>query len=137
MRTFFIHAVADADVKLTAEAIKKLPKRIGIVTNIQNLDKVQEIKKQLPDAIICGQVLGCRADSAVRNANDVDAFLFIGGGVFHPLFTAIKTGKEVFCWSPVDKLLTKISKSQVDDYKKNKQRQLKIFYGAKKVGILI
>ena len=107
MKTFFIHSTAEDEVMLTNEALRQLPRKIGIVTNVQHLNKVQELKKQLPDAVICGQVLGCRADSAERLAKDVDAFLFIGGGDFHPLFVAVKTNKDVFCWNPADKLLTK------------------------------
>lgn len=137
MKTLFIHAAAEDDIKLTADAIKKLPKKVGIITNIQHLNKVQEIKKQLPNAVICGQVLGCRADAALRCAKTVDAFLFVGGGVFHPLFAAVKTGKDVFCWNPADKLLTKVKKEDIDAYNKNKQRQLKVFYSANTVGLLI
>lgn len=137
MKTLFIHAIAEDDVNLTKEALEKLPKTVGIITNIQHLSKVQEIKKQLPNAVICGQVLGCRADNAIRCAKKVDAFLFVGGGEFHPLFAAAKTGKDVYCWNPADKLLTKISKQEVEAYNKNKMRQLKLFYNSKKVGILV
>ncbi len=137
MKTFFIHSTANEDITLSKDALQKLPARVGIVANIQHLNKVQDLKKQLPNAVICGQVLGCRADSAQRVAQDVDAFLFIGGGDFHPLFVAVKTGKDVFCWNPADKLLTKIKKEQIEEYNKNKTRQLKLFYNAKKVGILI
>ena len=137
MKIAFIHSTANDDIRLTSDAIAKLPKKIGIISNIQHLHKVQDIKKQLPNSIICGQVLGCRADNAVRCAKNVDAFLFVGGGVFHPLFAAVKTGKTVFCWNPADKLLTKIRQEDIDAFKKNHERQLKIFYSADNVGLLI
>lgn len=137
MKTVFIHSTADDDVRLTKEAIEKLPKKIGIISNIQHLHKVQDIKKQIPTAVICGQVLGCRADNAVRCAKDVDAFLFVGGGVFHPLFAAVKTGKDVFCWNPADKLLSKVKREDVDSFRKNRERHLKIFYSADSVGLLV
>ena len=137
MKTFFIHARACNDVRLSLDAIEKLPKRIGLIAAVQYLDSISDVKKQLPGAIFCGQVLGCRADNAVRCANDVDAFLFIGSGVFHPLFIAVKTGRDVFCWNPADKLLSRIKKEDVDEFKKNRERQLKIFYGSRAVGLLV
>ena len=137
MKTFFIHATAEEDIRLTDEALKHLPQKIGIVTNAQHIAKLPELKKQLPDSIIAGQVLGCRADSAQRIAEQVNAFLFIGGGAFHPLFVAAKTQKPVYCWNPADKLLTKISQQQIDEYTKNRQKQLNIFYAAKNAGVLV
>lgn len=137
MKTYFLHATAEENVLLSEEAAKKLPQKIGIVTNIQHLNKIQELKKQFPQAIMCGQVLGCRADTAERVAAQVDAFLFIGGGDFHPLFVAVKTNKPVYCWNPADKLLTTITQEQIAAYNKNKQRQLKLFYNARNVGIIV
>ncbi|MBI4141991.1 diphthamide synthesis protein, partial [Candidatus Woesearchaeota archaeon] len=136
MKTFFIHATAQEDIKLTEEALKQLPKKIGIVTNAQHIAKLSELKKQLPNSIIAGQVLGCRADNAQRITEQVDAFLFIGGGAFHPLFVAVKTQKPVYCWNPADKMLTKITRQQIEAYKQNKQRQLNIFYAAQTIGVL-
>jgi len=137
MKTFFIHATAEEDITLSEEAIKQLPKKIGIVTNVQHLAKVQDLKKQLPQSIIAGQVLGCRADAAEKLAPQVDAFLFIGGGEFHPAFVALKTKKDVYCWNPADKILTKIKQEDLTKYEQDKQRQLTLFYNAKKAGILI
>lgn len=137
MKTFFIHATATEDILLSDEAVKQLPQKIGIVTNIQHLDKIQQLKKQFPHAILCGQILGCRADTAERVTKDVEAFLFIGGGVFHPLFVAVKTGKPVYCWNPADQLLSTITQEQITAYNKNIQRQLKLFYNAEHVGILV
>ena len=137
MKTFFIHAGAEEDVRLSDEALKQLPQKIGIVTNAQHIHKLADIKKQLPNAILAGQVLGCRADNAQRVAEQVDAFLFIGGGAFHPLFVAVKTGKKVYCWNPADQLLTIITQEQIEAYAKDQQRQLNLFYHAKNVGILV
>lgn len=44
-----------------------------------------------------GQVLGCDSD-AVKNAGDVDAVVYFGGGKFHP--TGIPSDKPVLCIDP-------------------------------------
>ncbi|MCX6772626.1 MAG: diphthamide biosynthesis enzyme Dph2 [Candidatus Micrarchaeota archaeon] len=44
-----------------------------------------------------GQVLGCDSDS-VKNAGDVDAVVYFGGGKFHP--TGIPSDKMVLCIDP-------------------------------------
>jgi len=73
-------------------------KRIGIVTNIQHLHLMEEVKKKIEktgvSVLIGGQVLGCWTANAVKIENSVDCFLFIGSGVFHSL--ALKTEKPVY-----------------------------------------
>ena len=68
-------------------AIKE--KRIGILTPVQHLELLNEVKKLLQldgkNAFIGGQVLGCNASNAEKIRGDVDAFLFVGSGTFHAL----------------------------------------------------
>ncbi len=137
MKTMFVHAKVDIDLKLPEEEIKKLPKKIGLVTTIQHLHKLNEVKKQFKSAIFAGQVLGCRADTAKLVADKVDAFLYIGTGVFHPIEVAMKTKKQVFCWNPISKKLSVLDESQLREYENTKKRNITKFLHAKKVGILI
>ncbi len=73
-------------------------KRIGLVTNIQHLHLLDEIAEKLKsinkEAIIGGQILGCWTPNAVKIENNIDAFLFVGSGIFHSL--ALKTEKKVY-----------------------------------------
>jgi 2-(3-amino-3-carboxypropyl)histidine synthase len=72
--------------------------RIGLVTNIQHLHLLEDVKKSLEKngktAVVGGQILGCWTSNAVKIENSVDAFLFVGSGVFHSL--ALKTDKHVY-----------------------------------------
>ncbi len=72
--------------------------KIGLVTSVQHLHMLDEVSKRLEsaskEAVIGGQVLGCWTVNAERIKNDVDAFLFVGSGVFHPL--GIETDKKVY-----------------------------------------
>jgi 2-(3-amino-3-carboxypropyl)histidine synthase len=54
-----------------------------------------------------GQILGCRQDNALKL--DVDCFLYIGSGRFHPLGVALKTDKPVYILNPLSGVLDSIT----------------------------
>lgn len=73
-------------------------KKIGLLSSIQYLDSLKEISKKLEKfgkkPVTGGQVLGCWTANAEKIAKQVDAFLFVGTGEFHPL--AIRKKKTYF-----------------------------------------
>lgn len=137
MKILFIDAKSDADIKIPKEQLAKLPKKIGIATTIQHLHKIKDVQKQIPGSIIAGQVLGCSAEAAESVKSKVDAFLYIGSGEFHPLEIAYETKKEVFCFNPSSKKLSKISRADVEKHEARKRTSLIKFLSADKVGILV
>ncbi len=88
--------------------------RIGLVTTIQHvqtLDNAREILIHAGKTVMIGdarrlsypgQVIGCDFSNAVSIANDVDAFLFIGGGRFHALGVALSTSKPTIVADPYE-----------------------------------
>ena len=83
-------------------AIPLLPKRVGILTTTQHRDWVPHIVEHLrakglepvvsgPDRRVAyaAQVLGCDYFAATNIAADVDGYLYVGTGDFHPLGVAI------------------------------------------------
>jgi 2-(3-amino-3-carboxypropyl)histidine synthase len=138
MKIVHIHAKSDVPIKLSATALKKLPKKkFGIVTSIQHLDKIKDLLTQLKDSKLAGQVLGCNALTAQDIAKDVDAFLFIGTGVFHPLNIAWKTNKPVWIWNPVSKTLTQVEQDEINKYNKKLKGLFNKFAHAENIGILV
>jgi len=137
MKTLFIDAKSDADISIPKDQIKKLPKKVGIATTIQHLHKIKDIQKQIPGSIIAGQILGCSAEAAKNIENKVDAFLYIGSGEFHPLEIAYETKKEVFCFNPSSKKLSKITQADVQRHEARKRTSLIKFLSADKVGIMV
>jgi len=108
----FIEARSNIDVlpavKIALPMLKS--RRIGIVTTVQHVHKLEEIseflKKNGKETVIGkgdsrvnypGQVLGCNFTSA---RVDCDEFLYIGSGFFHPLGIAIAMGKRVIAADP-------------------------------------
>lgn len=114
--TVYLEARAQEDA---AKAVKKaLPllanlRRIGIATTIQHIHELDNVKRILKDEgkIVLigkargnirydGQVLGCDFTTVNSIANEVESFLFIGGGNFHALGIALATGKKVVVADP-------------------------------------
>jgi 2-(3-amino-3-carboxypropyl)histidine synthase len=80
--------------------------------------------------------LGCDISSTKEIEKDVDAFLYIGSGRFHPLGLALQTEKPVY--------LLDLEKNEVEEIGKLKEKFLKQRFAtlalakdAKKFGILV
>lgn len=111
----YIESRSDADVDDSILGLLSgLPERIGLLATIQYLDLIPKVKSILEksgrkvfvgtgDRRIAypGQVLGCNRSSAEAVLDDVDAFLFIGEGDFHPLAAAFGIKKDVIVLNPV------------------------------------
>jgi len=88
--------------------------RIGLTTSIQHIDELDNAKSlltKLGKTVVIGnagqlsypgQVLGCNYSNAKSIADKVDAFLFIGGGLFHALGIALTTFKPTIIIDPYD-----------------------------------
>jgi 2-(3-amino-3-carboxypropyl)histidine synthase len=113
IHTIYLPAPHLVDVKdlasLAASELKKRGfRRVGVLANVQHIEYVGEFASALEAAGLVpvvdrqtgGLVLGCRTGGAKRIEGEVDAFLFIGGGEFHPLGVAMDVEKEVFVADP-------------------------------------
>jgi len=110
---FEAHAKVSVE-KVVKKAVKLLKswKRIGLVTTVQHIEDLDEAREVLSsagkstyigkacDTLHPGQVLGCNYINAKSIASDVEAFLFLGGGRFHPLGLALATMKPVVAADP-------------------------------------
>ncbi|MGQ9721108.1 MAG: diphthamide biosynthesis enzyme Dph2 [Candidatus Jordarchaeum sp.] len=111
--TLFIEARSDVEIKdVVLKAANLLnARKVGLATTVQHAHKLDDVKNLLEEigfkiligkpsgkAKYAGQILGCDL-SSVSNL-DVDQFLFIGGGTFHPLGIALATGKIVIAADP-------------------------------------
>jgi len=86
----------------------------GIVGTAQHLKELDSVAKFLKangkKALVGGQVLGCRQANALKL--DVDCFIYVGSGRFHPLGIAVKTDKPVFMLNPLSGVLDRISEHE-------------------------
>ena len=112
-KVVYVEARMRADVREAVEGAADLlsARRVGVVTTVQHVHKLAEVLEVLKGRGIegvlrpggrtrySGQVLGCNYEAA-RNA-DVDEYLFVGTGQFHPLGVALATRKRVVAADPV------------------------------------
>lgn len=127
-----------SDVELAdsvGDSLDFLPERIGLLATVQYLGLIPAVTDILEakgrtvlvgvgDSRIChpGQVLGCNCSAAESVSDDVDAFLFIGEGDFHPLAAAFGVVKTVAVLNPVT--------SEVRDMSEVRDRILRRRFGA-------
>jgi 2-(3-amino-3-carboxypropyl)histidine synthase len=113
-KVIFLEARMKEDLRDAVEKAAPLlrSKRVGVTTTIQHVHKIGQALKVLKEHGIegvlgpagarvkyPGQVLGCCYSTT--KSLDVDEYLFIGTGRFHPLGIALATGKRVVAADPV------------------------------------
>ncbi len=148
MKIMMIEGRYKGSINLSNLDVEALPKNIGLVTTVQFLDHMDEIihylssrgKNMFMDKIrqkYPSQLLGCDFGAAEKVKDEIDAFLYIGTGVFHPLGIALNIDKNVFCYDPISAVLTKIDKSQVERYNKKRKAAYAKFLESSEIGILV
>jgi 2-(3-amino-3-carboxypropyl)histidine synthase len=112
--------VADA-VEKSVPLLSKYSK-IGLATTVQHvqtLDEAREILVRAGKTVVVGdagrlnypgQVIGCDYSNVKSVANEVEAFLFIGGGRFHALGIALSTSKPTIIADPYENRAYSIDK---------------------------
>lgn len=148
MKKIFLEARYSKTVNLPASVIKKLPKKVALISSVQFSLQLPKIQKQMQQAgkkaiigqgkqMHAGQVLGCDQRAAFEVYEKVDAFLYIGDGKFHPDGIALKSRKNVYCYDPLTNDLQIITDKDIDAFMKRKKGQLIKFLSATNVGVLI
>lgn len=125
--------VQNAGIDALMEKVN-IPGTFAIVTTIQFLDEVNELKKK--GYRILGQVLGCNITQAVKE-QDFDAYLYIGTGKFHPLNLAFRQEKSVFILDPLTREFSQVTAEEKQRYEKRRKGMLLKYYAAEKIGIIV
>ncbi|MCW6167815.1 MAG: diphthamide synthesis protein [Thermoplasmatales archaeon] len=121
--TYFVEMrYSGGDPSRLAEMVKtaRLPARLGIVASVQHLDIVAPLERELvrvgfSPRVGAGdrrlaypaQALGCNYTGAEQVAAEVDAFLFVGTGRFHPIGLALATDRPVYSLDPLQERSTR------------------------------
>ena len=113
--TFCLNVLSTGHIEEGFRHIKEQVKgkTIGLVTTAQHLHLLEEAADLLRDAQATpligkgdrrlshpGQLLGCNFSAAQSIADKVDAFVFLGSGMFHPLGLTLSTKKPVIAVDP-------------------------------------
>ena len=153
MPVIYVHASIDVDVDRMVEDV--LPslgeyKAIGLTTTVQHTHQVEEIKAKLLEKgvnVLVGkgtgktpldaQILGCSYMTAINIMDKVDAYLYIGGGRFHPTGIVMSTGKPVIVANPYNGQISSISEDDLMDVAKRRVAAVTVAKNAKRFGILV
>lgn len=144
----FVEAFSSADVEEALnKSLEKLSgyKKIGLATTTQHLHildmaryflekKGFHVVIEAGDNTRPGQVLGCNF-SAIKGL-DVDAYLYIGSGNFHPLGIKLFTGKEVIIADPYHNEARKIDEF-ADRILRVRFARITVAMGAQRWGVII
>lgn len=133
-------------INLPLEKIDIKEKRIGLVSTLQFLDSLGNVKEFLEKngKIVKigkgknypGQILGCDVSSAKSIENEVEAFLYVGSGKFHPLGLALQTENPVYFLDMERNKLENL-KELKEKFMKQKYAAIALAKDAKRFGILV
>lgn len=125
-------------------------KRVGLATTIQHLDQLEELKQILASHGVeaylgeegrrntsPGQVLGCDYSSPVSIEKNVDAFVFLGGGRFHPIGLGLTTGKDVVTVDPYTGRAEKLGEKERILYARKRMAAISRAMKARSFGVII
>lgn len=147
----YIDYKIDADLSILDSSLKFMEsyKNIGIVTTIQHIHQLDNIKKFYESngktviigkpygfAKRMGQILGCDIGSSASIDRVVDMHLYFGGGMFHPLGALLNTKKPFLVVEPFQGYIGFIDEYR-EKYRKISRGKILSSLNAKKFGILV
>ena len=148
MKLMFIEARYKKPISIEKHVLK-LPSRLGLVTTVQFIGQVKEVKSQLEKygkkvflgkgkhTKYKGQVLGCDVQSSISVSDKVDAFFYIGSGLFHPIAISLKTKKDVFTFNQLTNKFSKVDRKEAEKINKRKKGSLLKFLSSKEIGVIV
>ncbi len=116
----YIEAKAKIDFSNVIEDATRLLEpysRIGLATTVQHVDCIQDIARAISRSrktVITGsvnhleypaQILGCDYSNAKAISSRVEAFLYFGGGQFHPIGLYLSTMKPTVVADPFERIV--------------------------------
>jgi len=120
--------------------------KIGLVTSLQFIKSMERVKEYLGNRgkktfvnkslSYPGQVLGCNVNAAKKIEGEVDCFLYVGAGKFHPLGVALSVKKPVFSLDLEKGIIYNLGDEERKWMKKKLWHDAELL-DARKVGILV
>lgn len=147
----YVEYTIDAPLDVLESSLKELEgyKRICLVTTIQHVHQLGEISafygrngkevvlnKPVGFTKKDGQILGCDPGNVSSLNGEVDAFVYFGGGVFHPLGALVQTTKPFFAADPFSGKFQNIDAMR-ETIRKRSRGKVLTSLGARNFGILL
>ncbi|MDE1870989.1 MAG: diphthamide biosynthesis enzyme Dph2 [Candidatus Micrarchaeota archaeon] len=147
----YVEYSIDAPLGLLEDSLDYLKgyERLGIVTTIQHVHQLDDIRsfyesrgkkisigKPYGFAKRRGQILGCDVGSAATIDREVDAFVYFGGGLFHPLGALLSTTKPFLAIEPFAGSIDFIDGMR-EKYRKRSRGKVLASVNATRFGIMV
>ena len=148
----FIEGKYTGKVLLSEETFDYLKKcsKVALFSSIQFIDHLPKIKEQLkeaglmvvnskPDrAHVDNQLLGCDVyHGSLKLDEEVDCYLYIGDGRFHPLALVHASDVDVVCFNPLENKMTVLDKKDIEKIEKRKKGSLVKFHSSENIGVIV
>ncbi len=149
----YVHARIDIDVDRLVKAVLPALKEyraVGLTTTAQHAHHINEIKEKLSEEEVIvvvgqgsgktplnGQILGCSYVTTISIVKEVDAYLYVGGGKFHPIGIVMSTGKPVVTANPFNEKVSLISEEDLMGIAKKRMAAITMAKNARLFGILV
>ena len=147
----YVEYRVDAPLGMLSDSLDLLKgcNTVGLVTTIQHVHQLDSIKEFYEKngkrvmigrpygfAKVPGQILGCDVGSAATVDRQVDAFVYFGGGMFHPLGALLSTTKPFVVVEPFMGKVELIDKLR-ETYRRRSKGKVLGALNAKSFGILL
>jgi len=145
MNKIFIETRYNGKIELSKKLIEEMPSKVMLAGTVQFVGFLDEIRKKLvaygkevyffksAHERYPGQILGC---DGFKVKQDVDCFLYIGTGEFHPRALLVND-KPVFRYNPLSEKWDRFGKKELEEEKLKKKVSLVKFLSVDKVGIIV
>jgi 2-(3-amino-3-carboxypropyl)histidine synthase len=149
----YMEARVDYDPETLLEAALPLMEgweKIGLAATVQHVHRLKETVQTLRRlgktpilgrgtgrAPHDGQILGCDYTTAINIADEVDGFLYIGAGRFHPLGLATATDRPVVMANPYRSIAERLGESEVMRLAMRRMAAITAAKEAERYGILV
>ena len=147
----YVPYFVDAPLDILNDSLKELDsyKTISLITTIQHIHQLDKVKgffeaagkrvvigKPYGFAKQPGQILGCDIGSAANVDKQVDAHVYFGGGMFHPLGALLNTSKPFVVIEPFANKVERIDGYR-EIYRKRSNGKKMRALEARKFGVLV
>ncbi len=145
MKFMFVETKYKGKISVPKKVIEKLPRKIGLFFTIQFIDSLQSVKKDIEDSgrevklmkgkhtKYKGQIYGCN----LEKFPGVDAYLYVGDGLFHPKALVLGNDKPVHIWDSLNKKYSVVTKKLMKSEIKRQKAAYSNFLMSKKIGVLV
>ncbi|MCL5238857.1 MAG: diphthamide biosynthesis enzyme Dph2 [Candidatus Marsarchaeota archaeon] len=147
----YVPYTIDASLEVLPSSLEQLKgmESICLLTTIQHVHQLEQVKRFYEEhgkrvvlnrpngfAKVNGQILGCDDGNVMVIDRSVDAFVYFGGGIFHPLGALLQTTKPFLIADPFQNRTWRMDEMR-ETYRKRSRGKILASVNARNFGIMV